>query len=521
MIDENNSVLHIVVLGGGSAGWLSAGILAAKYKNDPSVSVHLVESEAIPVIGVGEGTWPTMRTSLEKIGISETHFMRYCMASFKQGSKFVNWRVDHEDDFYYHPFTAPAADADFNFVDLWAATEEKDSFSFFASMQPALCELNKAPKQKTTPEYAGVLNYGYHLDSAKFGLMLKEHCIDVLGVLHTVGTVLEVNSDARTGYIKNLKLKDGSNVQGDLFIDCSGSSSLLIGQHFQSPFIDKSHYSANNRAIATQIPCSSKDQPVDSSTIATAQECGWTWDIGLSHRRGVGYVYSDTHTSNERAYSVLANYLKQTDANVKVSDLSFKEINIRPGHRKEFWVKNCVAVGMSAGFIEPLEASALALVELSGNMIRDNLPRTRESMEIIAKRFNNIFTYRWERIVEFLKLHYVLTDRQDSEYWRDVSAKESCPEELIEKLLLWKERGPNHYDFLHSEEIFPSASYEYVLYGMESRSKKHDLMPDKALTMQAKSYLSGMKHTQEKLIMHLPSNRELLDFVSHSEFKKI
>ncbi|MES2826176.1 MAG: tryptophan halogenase family protein [Pseudomonadota bacterium] len=518
----DNLIQRIVIVGGGSAGWLTAGILAAEHnsKNEQGLRITLVESPDVPTIGVGEGTWPSMRSTLKKIGLSETEFIQFCSASFKQGSKFVGWKNGRKDDVYYHPFTVPNGYTESNLLLAWQTHYSHMSFADALVEQGQVCEAGRAPKQKTTPEYAGVVNYGYHLDAGRFSQILQKHCVEKLGVKHILDHVLQVNS-AGNGDIASLGTAQSGVIAGDLFIDCSGTNCLLLGQHFQIPFLDKKELSINDCALAAQVPYLDEMSPIASPTISTAQEAGWTWDIGLSSRRGTGYVYSSAHTSDEQAEKVLRAYIAQSVGTEKAEAVTTRKLSIRAGHRQKFWHNNCVAIGMSAGFIEPLEATALALVELSAAMIRDEMPATRSVMDIVSKRFNDRFEYRWARVIDFLRLHYVLTQRTDTEYWRDAAQIEKAPQHLRDLLALWKYRAPNFHDFEQNEEIFPSASYQYVLYGMgfETLISKYEKQSDNLATS-----LFNIKATQQKvqkLVEVLQSNRDLLNHIQKYGISKI
>lgn len=512
--------MRIVILGGGSAGWLTAGILAAHYQHANTVSVHLVESADIASVGVGEGTWPTMRTTLSNIGIAESDFMRECAASFKQGSKFVGWATGENGDAYHHPFTAPN-NADVCSVAAWQANGKPANYSLCANEQAAISDAALAPKQITTPEYAGVLNYGYHLDAGKFGQLLMRHCTQKLQVKHTLDTVTAVNSCAQTGNITGLCTAEHGTIEGDLFIDCSGSRGRLIGEHYKIPMVDCSHLSINNSALAAHVPYVNHNDPVASVTVATAQPCGWTWDIGLSSRRGVGYVYSSAHCNREQAEQTLRRYIAQTANTDIAQQVSVRAIAIEPGYRQEFWHKNCVSVGMAAGFIEPLEASALALVELSANFIRDQLPQSPQTMSVIAQRFNTVFTYRWQRILEFLKLHYVLSARRDTQYWRDVTNPQTLGSHLESLLLLWQTRAPNHYDFMQTEELFPAVSYQYVLYGMNYHTQFANTQKHQYSQTHSANFAHNLQNDIAKFKQHLPTNRALLEQITKNNFAKI
>jgi tryptophan halogenase len=303
-------IKQIVIIGGGSAGWLTAGILAAEHRTntETGIQITLVESPDVNTIGVGEGTWPSMRNSLQTIGISETDFIRECSATFKQGSKFVGWKNGRADDFYYHPFTIPNGYTKSNLVSAWQSRFATISFADAMCEQSHLCEAQRAPKQINTPEYAGVANYGYHLDAGKFGVILQKHCTQKLGVKHVLDHVTYINSTT-DGDIESVATKNSGNIAGDLFIDCSGLSCLLIGQHFQIPFVDKKEFSINDSALAIQAPYAEESSSIASPTIATAQDAGWIWDIGLSSRRGTGHVYSSAHITDEAAEKTLRAYI--------------------------------------------------------------------------------------------------------------------------------------------------------------------------------------------------------------------
>ena len=488
-----STIEHIVIVGGGSAGWLSAGVIAAEH---PHLTVTLIESPDVATIGVGEGTWPTMRDTLRKIGVSESDFFRECDASFKQGSRFNGWVTGQENDYYFHPFVLPQGYGETNLPARWQARHAGVPFADLVSFQPHLCVHGKAPKQAGTPEYAAVANYGYHLDAGKFGVFLRKHCIDKLGVRFIADHVTAITAH-ENGDIASLQTREHGALTGDLFIDCSGMQSLLLGKHYGIEFLSQRHVLFNDSALAIQIPYPRDDSPIASQTSSTAQSAGWIWDIGLPTRRGIGHVYSSAHTSDEAAEQALRSYIGHDIATPR-------QLRFQPGYRRQFWHRNCVAIGLSAGFIEPLEASALALVELSAAMVSDEMPATRASMDIVARRFNEAFTYRWERVIDFLKLHYVLSQRTDSDYWHDNRA---APERLAELLTLWRHRPPSRTDFGRIDEVFPSASYQYVLYGMGFHTE-HRTAPE-----QADDYFREAAALTAKMLGALPANRDLIDHI--------
>ena len=457
----------VVIVGGGSAGWLTAGIIAARHnpldEGGQGARVILLESPDVANLGVGEGTWPTMRDTLRQIGISEVDFLRSCDVSFKQGSQFIDWQRG-EGESYYHPFVPPAGYGSANLAAHWLDRRGDINFVDAVCPQGKVCDLGLAPKTPQTPEYAFGLNYGYHLNAGKFVELLKCHCVEKLGVDYQLGHVDQVLS-AENGDIAALCLSNGEKMSGDLFVDCTGFAALLIGKHYQVPFVSQRDCLFNDTALAVQVNHASEDTPIASCTKSTAQSSGWIWDIALPTRRGIGYVFSSQHLSLEKAEDELQRYLDADPALAKDAP-SPRKITFQPGHRQTFWHKNCVAVGVSAGFVEPLEASALVLIEKSAEFLSNNLPQDRKAMTVVAKRFNEIVGKYWVDIIDFLKLHYVLSERTDSDYWQDHSLIETMPDSLCDSLELWRSQVPWVSDSNNRAELFSAASVQYVLYGM-------------------------------------------------------
>ena len=510
----DHEIRNIVIVGGGSAGWLTAGLLASAYPAaaEGGIGVTLIESPDVSSIGVGEGTWPTMRATLRRIGLSESEFLSTCSASLKQGTRFRGWVTGASDDVYYHPFSVPAGYPATTLVPFWQEHRDRVSFANAVSPQARVCDRRLAPKQAATPEYAHVVNYGYHLDAGKFAELLKKHCTEKLKVRHLIDHVTGIEGSPDED-IRALETARSGLIEGDLFIDCTGQAALLLGRHFGIGYVDQDHVLFNDRALAAQIPYAEATSPIESQTNSTAQDGGWVWDIGLTSRRGIGYVYSSRHSDDAHALRVFRNYLKNcTTVDAEVVDP--RQLKFRPGYRERFWHRNCVAVGMSAGFIEPLEASALVMIELSAGLIAEELPATRSSMDICAERFNQTFRYRWERIIDFLKLHYVLSQRSDSEYWLDNRRSDSIPERLQQLLELWQHQVPGPRDFPHIDEIFSAASYQYVLYGMGFETRARPRAHIDAERARAYELFREVEQKTQRLLGQLPDNRSLLSGIS-------
>jgi hypothetical protein len=494
-------IQRVVIVGGGTAGWLAAAVLAARL---PRLDITLIEAPDIPTIGVGEGTWPTMRETLATIGIPETEFLDACDASFKQGSRFDGWVSGAETDSYLHPFTLPPAGDMRELLGAWRSGRGDIPFAAAMTAQAAVAARNLAPRQRAMPDYAAAVNYGYHLDAGKFAALLARHAVGRLGVTHVAGHVLEVRSGSG-GDITALVLKDGRSLAGEFFIDCSGATALLIGGACGIAWVDRSDISFNDRALALQVPVA-PGSAIASQTVGTAHVAGWIWDIGLPTRRGIGCVYSSRFLSDDAALGTLGAYVAAAVPGADAAALEPRRLAFRTGHREHFWAGNCVAVGQSAGFIEPLEASAIVLIELSIRALCDAFPADRAEMELLGRRFNALFRYRWERIVEFLKLHYVLSRREEP-YWQAQRDPATIPSRLAENLMLWRNHPPSARDFPEFDEMFPAASQQYVLYGMGFDAAGGSRPPGP----QAMARLAEVQSRARVLTSTLPDNRVYLN----------
>lgn len=503
------AVKKIIIVGGGTAGWLTAAIIASHHKSPSgqTIDISLIESSDIPTVGVGEGTWPTMKNTLQQIGLNESDVFRKCHATFKQGGKFVSW-VHGNGDFYYHPFTVPLG---YGRLDLAPYIDNIKDYAEQTNFQHAICESGLAPRSMAEGDYQGTCNYAYHLDAGAFADLLKQHCKTHLNVNHIIGTVDHASVDSQ-GNISNVTLIDQAPIEGDLFIDCTGFASLLLGKTLNVPFIKLDHVLFNDRAIAMQVPYDNADSPIASHTIATAQDSGWIWDIGLTHRRGVGHVYSSRFMSDEQAEANLRRYIGP-----KADGLPVKHIRYQSGHRERFWQNNCVAVGMAAGFVEPLEATAIMLIEISARYIAENLPVNDNVMALTAKRFNQQMDYRWGRIVDFLKLHYMLTKRPEP-YWQAHCNPDSIPQSLQDDLSMWAFRGPTSKDFNGPNELFPAASYQYVLYGMEFSPDYSQHAHLYQQHVQASQILNRNVQLTQQMLNTLPPHRDFIEqWLTHSQ----
>jgi hypothetical protein len=380
--------------------------------------------------------------------------------------------------------------------------------------QSAVCTADLAPRLRAMPDYAAALNYGYHLDAGRFAALLARHATERLGVTHVSATVDGAERGAN-GDICGLVLGDGRRIAGDLFIDCSGSRALLIEGELDVPWVDRSDTSFNDRALAVQVGVL-PGSAIASQTIGTAHRAGWLWDIGLPSRRGIGCVYASAFLSDEEALAILKDHVAAHVPGADVGSLEPRALRFRTGHRARFWEGNCIAIGQSAGFIEPLEASAIVMIELSLRALCDAFPTDGALMPVLAGRFNALFRYRWERIVEFLKLHYV-PSRRTEPYWEAHRAPSGIPPRLAENLALWRHHPPSARDFPEFDEVFPAASHQFVLYGM-GFPVPADLGAPAAAAM---ARLAEVRERARVLTATLPENRTYLSAADAAPARRI
>jgi len=444
-------VRSVVIVGGGTAGWMTASYLAASFGD--RVNVTVVESAGVPRIGVGEATFSTIRHFFDYLGLDERDWLPKCAGGYKLGIRFQDWRRPGEH--FYHPFERLRVVDGFSVADWWLALRTDDEpFDRSCFLVHALCEARRSPRmldgslflsgldnslsKSTLAEQREQFPYAYHFDADAVAKYLADYSM-ARGVRRVIDSVEHVNQDER-GFITDLRTKEHGDLSGDLFIDCTGFRGLLISQTMGVPFESFEKYLPNNRAVALRIP---RDDvtAMNPYTMATTMNAGWMWTIPLFRRDGVGYVYSDKFIEPEEA---------ERELRAKVGgheDIPANHIQMRIGRSSESWVKNCVAIGLSSAFVEPLESTGIFFIQHAVEQLVKHFPDDRWDPMLI-QQYNSRMAHAVEGVKEFLVLHYKSAQRDDTPYWKEAKTRE-MPEGLAERL----EISASH--LLDEESIYP------------------------------------------------------------------
>jgi tryptophan halogenase len=477
---------RVVIVGGGSAGWMAAAYLDAAL-NQPNrrvAEITLVESPDVPRIGVGEATIPSINHILAVIGINEIDLLRRVDGTFKHAIKYVNW-LDGDGDAYYHAFGRRRMQPiDFSASD-WLRSDRSIPFSETISAQPALCEACIGPHQLPGNPKVAQFTYAYHMNALKFADYLCEIATS-RGVTHYRDHVTEVEM-AENGDIAAVRTRGGQRLEGDLFVDCTGFAALLIEQKLGVEWIDCSQWLLCDRATTMHVPYEHHYPGyLRPYTTATALSAGWVWEIPLQDKRSLGYVHSSAFIDDDKAEQEVRAFEGQHS-----ESLDTRIVHFKVGHREKAWVRNCVAIGLSGGFIEPLESTGLYLSDLATVMLSEHFPN-HDDMAPLAFRFNRIMADRFYEILDFINLHYCLTRRTDNDYWREVGKPERMHDRVRAKLEFWRSKPPSLLDFddasfpgelaiplpsgggpgdhrppVDTAGVFGLSSYEAILYGMD------------------------------------------------------
>src|SRR3954453_8106664 len=438
------SVKRVVIAGGGTAGWIAAFALVKQL--GPLVEITLVESDEIGTVGVGESVIPTARTFHEYMGIDEADFVRATGSTFKLGISFEDWA--REGDRYIHSFgTIGRSTWMVDFHHFWLRARE---LGVAADIGAYCLEHQAAAAGRFGPSQQVPLNYAYHLDAGLYGRYLRG-LAENPGVRRVEGKIADVRQNSDTGDIEAVVLESGDAIEGDLFIDCTGFRALLIGKALGVGFEDWSHWLPTDSALAVQTRAV---EPPPPFTRAIAHGAGWRWRIPLQHRVGNGLVYSSAHMSDDEARSLLDGSI------VSETLIEPRLIRFKAGCRPKVWVKNCIAIGLSTGFVEPLESTSIHLIMIAVTRLLQVFPH-RGVSTAVAERFNAQAAREIEGIRDFIVMHYHLNERDDSDFWRDCREL-TLPDSLAERIALFRDAA---HAFQDSHDLFRIDSWVQVMLG--------------------------------------------------------
>ena len=490
-MSEEKLVNRVVIAGGGTAGWMAAATISATIGR--RLNISLIESDAIPTVGVGEATVPSLLTIHQLLKIHEADFLKAVNGTYKLGIMFENWtRLNHK---YFHSFGKTGLSCwAAGFHHFWLRAKEQKMAKDFASYS---YETMAAEKNKFAHTNEPNLNYAYHLDSAKYGQFLRG-IAERHGVTRIEGKIEQVNLNSESGHIDSIALESGQVVNGDLFIDCTGFRSLLLGQALKVGYNDWSETLPANAAYAVQTE---SHRPAVPYTRSIALDAGWRWQIPLQHRVGNGVVFSTNFKSEE---SALQDLLDGIDGE-PITDPRL--IRFTTGQRKEFWHKNCVSVGLSSGFIEPLESTSIHLIQQAIVWLISLFP-TDGIDENLVNRFNQQMTVETETIRDFIVLHYHLQQRDDHEFWcylRDMKVSDR----LQQILNMFDNNGTIIEE---QDDLFAESSWVQVMMGQGLLPKQYhpivDMMSDRDLN----NFIKQQESNVQNNIMKLPQHTQ---FIQH------
>jgi tryptophan halogenase len=480
---------RVVIVGGGTAGWMAAAALSKTFRE--KIGIELIESEAIGTVGVGEATIPNIKNFHLLLDLDEAEFMRAVHGTFKLGIEFVNWA--NLGDRYFHPFGPPGAES-------WAAQfhhywlrgierGEKAAYGEF-SIETAMAKAGRfGMNGERKPRYA------YHFDAGLYARLLRKFS-ENLGVRRIEGKVVGVETHPETGFIESVKLESGQVLAGDLFIDCTGFRGLLIEQQLKTGWEDWSHWLRNDRAVAVQTESVSSVAPY---TRATARSAGWQWNIPLQHRVGNGLVYSSPYMPDDEATRTLLDNLDGKTINDP------RVIKFRTGRRLKQWNRNCVALGLSSGFLEPLESTSIHLIQ-NGIIRLIKLFPFREIDQAAVDQYNEEVKTEIEFIRDFIILHYHLTQRGDSPYWDDCRNMQ-VPDTLLHKVSLFESSG---LIAQHPYDLFADQSWAAVMLGQGVEPRGYHPVVEMAGDEELKQFLARIRASVGQIVGLQPPHRDFL-----------
>lgn len=484
---QRKPVRRVVIAGGGTAGWMAAAAISRTLGK--VLDITLVESEEIGTVGVGEATIPTLVTFHRLLDIKEQDFMAATHATIKLGIAFEGWRDVGED--YIHSFGSTGKDHwTAGFQHFWLKGRERGLVRDYGDY---CLELRAAQQNKFAHLPNGGINYAYHLDAGLYARFLRTFS-EGYGVKRVEGRIGEV-AMADNGDIAALVLADGTRIEGDLFIDCTGFRALLIGDALGVGFEDWSHWLLADSAIAVQTESVAEAIPY---TRSIAREAGWQWRIPLQHRVGNGIVFSSRHIDAEAARATL---LGNIEGEMRTEP---RLLRFRPGQRKKAWERNCVALGLSSGFLEPLESTNIHLVQRGLTRLMQSFPQVITPVDI--DEYNAQVASEIVHIRDFVILHYHVTNRRDTPFWRDCAAM-TVPADLRHRIDLFAETGRV---FRIPNELFAENSWVQVMLGQGITPRQRHPAPDLMLDDELTHFLEAIRRQVEATVRRLPSHMDYI-----------
>lgn len=467
----NQKILpKLTIVGGGSAGWMTA-IYLNKLLNSGALNyeIRVIESPDIGIIGVGEATVHSIRFFFAAMGLDERELLAETHATFKSGILFRNWMkpVDGKEHEYFHPFEHQRLGKSLDISTLWFLNKryEQERYDQGVCLSTYLMERGLSPKGQGTRPYTGNVPYGYHMDATLLARFLRRKAV-AAGVIHTEATVTHVSVDCER--ITAVHAGDQSWVS-DIFIDCTGFKSLLLGALKSDNWNSFEDALPCNKAVAMQCEFAPGSTP-RSYTTATALSNGWVWQIDLVNRRGTGYVYDGKRLTREQAEAELREFLTSEQAKLTDQPLRVNKVlhlDMKVGCAKEFWIGNCIAVGLAGGFIEPLESTGLHLINLGAGLLATHLSSANPP-QAVKDSYNRLMRGFYQDLKQFIVLHYCLSNRDDSEFWREAASRARFCPQLEQLLSVWKHKVCEYHDLAGTySTTFTDENYRYILYGMQ------------------------------------------------------
>lgn len=502
-----DSIKNILIAGGGTSGWIAAAFLN-RFLDPTRCSITLVESAGIGTIGVGEATVPPIVPLLRMLGIEEDDFLRKCHATYKLGIKFVDWNrsaVAGGKDEIWHPFGpigAPVVES-LPVFHHWLrdkrASQEEAPYTAY-SLTALLGDLDRAPRTLTQGSVVTQQGaYAYHLDARAFADYLSKLAIS-RGVHHVVDDIRNVQLDAR-GFIACVETESHGRLAADLYLDCTGFAGLLIEKALGDPHVDWSNHLFCDRAAVMPVAL---EGPMPPYTRATALSAGWAWRIPLSHRIGTGYVYSSRFIADDAAARELIAHAGQDPDKCSPSI-----IKMRVGRRANFWVKNCVSVGLSAGFLEPLESTGIFLIQKGVELLLDYFPDTQFNGALVRK-YNEQMGAEFEQVRDFIILHYLLNRRDDSEFWK-ANRHAVPPDTLAQTLYFYHQTGL--LDWVNPS-LFREPSFYAIASGFDRLPRTPHPMAHQVDVKKARKTLEQIKAQNDAIAQQLPDHRALIEAIN-------